>query len=94
MGTFLGFSKPGVSRAVSLLKQDGYMTEHPDGPLALTQKGFSVAETVYERHTFLSELLLRLGVDSNIAVQDACKIEHVISRESFEAIKQYVSSLQ
>lgn len=94
MGTFLGFSKPGVSRAVSLLKQDGYITVHPDGQLALTQKGLSVAETIYERHTFLSELLLRLGVDSNIAVQDACKIEHVISRESFDAIKQYVSSLQ
>ena len=94
VGAYMGFSKPSVSRAVSLLKQGGYITVHPDGQLTLTQKGLSVAETIYERHTFLSELLLRLGVDSKIAVQDACKIEHVISRESFEAIKQYVSSLQ
>ena len=86
---YLGFSKPSVSRAMGILREGGYILMEKDGAITLTDSGKKLAETIYERHTVLSELLIRLGVDERTATDDACRIEHVISDESFQAIKQY-----
>lgn len=86
----MGYSKPSVSRAVSLLRQGGYLLMDRDGLLTLTDAGRAVARKIFERHTVLSGLLVSLGVSEETAVQDACKIEHVISDESFAAIKRYL----
>ena len=85
----MGYSKPSVSRAVGLLKQGGYVVMDEDGFLSLTDEGLEVAQTIFERHTVLSRLLIALGVSEETASEDACKIEHVISDESFEAIKKF-----
>ena len=85
----MGYSKPSVSRAVGLLKQGGYLITDDDGFLSLTDAGLEVARTIFERHTVLSRLLISLGVSEATASEDACKIEHVISDESFEAIKDF-----
>ena len=91
----LGYSKPSVSRAVSALKQDGYLIMEEDSHhLRLTEKGIQVARKVYERHTVLSGLLASLGVSEDIAAEDACRIEHVISEESFERIRQHVLEMR
>ena len=89
---YMGFSKPSVSRAVGLLKQGGYLIMARDGSLTLTEEGLGVAKKIYERHTLLSDFLVRLGVDENTAAEDACKIEHDISDESFAAIKRHVKT--
>lgn len=89
---YLGYSKPSVSRAVGLLKNGGFITVENSGELKLTEKGSEIAGTMYERHTILSECLIRLGVSPETATEDACKIEHVISEESFEALKKHLSS--
>ena len=86
---YLGHSKPSVSRAMGILREGGYILMEKDGAITLTDSGKKLAETIYERHTVLSELLIRLGVDEKTATDDACRIEHVISDESFQAIKQY-----
>ena len=86
---YMNFSKPSVSRAVRLLKQGGYITVDPDGYLHLTDLGKEIASKIYERHTLLTEFLMRLGVDRETASADACKIEHDISDKSFEAIKNH-----
>ena len=86
---YLGYSKPSVSRAMGILREGGYILVEKDGAITLTDSGKKLAETIYERHTVLSELLIRLGVDEKTATDDACRIEHVISDESFHAIKQY-----
>ena len=86
---YLGYSKPSVSRAMGILREGGYILMEKDGAITLTDSGKKPAETIYERHTVLSELLIRLGVDEKTATDDACRIEHVISDESFQAIKQY-----
>lgn len=86
---YMGFSKPSVSRAVGLLKNDGYITVDKNGFITLTGKGREIAEKIYERHTLLTEFLVRLGVDPKTAAEDACKIEHDISDASFEAIKAH-----
>ena len=91
VGEYMGFSKPSVSRAVGLLKENGYITVDHDGYIKLTDSGFEVASKMYERHTTLSEFFMKLGVSEKNAVEDACKIEHDISDESFEAIKRQVS---
>ena len=88
----LGYSRPSVSRAVGLLKNDGYLTMDKDGFLALTQKGTAVAEKIYERHTILTAALMALGVDKETAAEDACKIEHDISDRSFDAIKKHMNT--
>lgn len=90
---YMGYSKPSVSRAVGLLKNGGFLNVDSDGFLSLTDAGREVAEKMYERHNIISGLLVRLGVDREIAVEDACKIEHVISDESFGAIKGYFEEL-
>lgn len=86
---YLGYSKPSVSRAMGILRQGGYILMEKDGAITLTDSGRKLAETIYERHTVFSELLMRLGVDEKTATEDACRIEHAISDESFQAIKRY-----
>ena len=86
---YMGFSKPSVSRAVSLLKKGEYITADKMGYLHLTEKGKSVAETMFERHTLLTTFLEKIGVESETASRDACKIEHHISKETFSAIKMF-----
>jgi len=85
----LGYSKPSVSRAVGLLKNGGYIVVDKDGLITLTDAGKEIAEKIYERHTLLTKFLTTIGVDENVASEDACKIEHAISDTSFEAIKRY-----
>ncbi len=87
---YMGFSKPSVSRAIGLLKNGGYVTVDKDGYLTLTEAGLEVAKKMYSRHKLLSDLLISLGVDEDIATADACKIEHHLSDESFAAIKRFV----
>lgn len=91
IATELGFSKPSVSVAMKNLRENGYVTVNDHRHISLTSKGLQIAETIYERHTLLSSWLEYLGVDSAIAAQDACRIEHVISPESFQAIKTHVA---
>ena len=86
---YMGYSKPSVSRAVNLLKNGGFLLVDKDGYLTLTEEGREVAEKMYERHKVLTDLLMKLGVDEETAVEDACKMEHVISDVSFEALKKY-----
>jgi Mn-dependent DtxR family transcriptional regulator len=84
----LEFSKPSVSVAMKNLREHGYINMDSDGYITLTDKGSEIAEKMYERHTFISQMLIKLGVDPKTAVEDACRIEHVISAETFEAIKK------
>ena len=86
---YMGYSKPSVSRAIGLLKSGGYVTVDGKGYITLTEKGTSVALKMFERHTTLTNFLIRLGVDEKTASEDACKIEHHISEESFNAIKNH-----
>ena len=85
----MGYSKPSVSRAVGLLKSGGYIQVDKDGYIALTESGIATAEKIYERHTVLTRLLIKLGVSEETAAEDACRLEHAISDESFNAIKRY-----
>ena len=86
----MGYSKPSVSRAVGLLKTDGFITVEKEGYIHLTEKGLAFAEKILDRHTILTQLLIRLGVSRDTAVNDACRIEHVISDETFEAIRNHM----
>ena len=88
----MGFSKPSVSRAVGLLKSAGQIEVDHEGFIELTPSGKEEAERVYERHTLLTEYLVSIGVSREIAAEDACGIEHVISAESFEKLKEHVMS--
>ena len=90
VGEYLGYSKPSVSRAVGLLKNGGYINMASDGTLTLTDLGAEIAEKIYERHTLLTKMLVNLGVDEETASEDACRIEHVISDKSFDAIKRHL----
>ena len=94
VGEHMGFSKPSVSRAIGLLKQGGYVVTDDEGHLLLTESGREAAAKTYERHTILTELFVRLGVDPATASEDACKVEHDLSDETFRAIKTYVESLK
>jgi Mn-dependent DtxR family transcriptional regulator len=87
----MGYSKPSVSRAVGLLKSDGFITVEKDGYIHLTEKGLTLAEKILDRHTILTQLLIRLGVSRDTAVNDACRIEHVISDETFHAIRHHMN---
>lgn len=87
---YMHFSKPSVSRAVSLLKNGGFIVVDKNGFIELTDAGREVADSMYERHRLLTSLLTMLGVDEETAAEDACKIEHDISEKSFEAIKNHV----
>ncbi len=94
VGEHMGFSKPSVSRAIGLLKQGGYVVTNDEGHLLLTESGREAAAKTYERHTILTELFVRLGVDPTTASEDACKVEHDLSDETFRAIKTYVENLK
>ena len=86
----MGYSKPSVSRAVGLLKQGGYLLMDKDGFLTLTESGTAIAQKIYERHNVLAKALMAMGVSKEAATEDACKIEHVISDETFDAIKAHL----
>ncbi len=87
---YMSFSKPSVSRAVNLLKDGGYILISKEGYITLTALGREIAEKIYERHTILTKCLIALGVSEETAAEDACKIEHDISDETFSAIKRHV----
>ena len=93
VGEYMGYSKPSVSRAMGLLKEGGYVTSDKEGHLNLTDLGTEVAEKTYDRHTTLSAYFEKLGVSKEVATADACKIEHVISDETFEAIKNHARGI-
>lgn len=88
---YMGYSKPSVSRAVGVLKSGNFIVVEDDGNLKLTDKGLAVAEKILDRHTILTDMLVRLGVDRETAANDACRMEHVISDETFAAIKAHVT---
>ena len=88
---YMGYSKPSVSRAVSLLKNGGYIVMDKDNFISLTESGLEIAEKIYERHTVLTAMLVRMGVSEETASEDACRMEHAISDETFEAIKAHIS---
>ena len=90
IATELGFSKPSVSIAMKNLRENGYITVDPKGHISLEPLGKEIAEKIYERHTFLSAWFIELGVDPKVAVEDACRMEHIISAETFSAIKTHV----
>ena len=87
---YMGYSKPSVSRAVNLLKNGGYITMDKDNLITLTESGLEIAQKIFDRHTLIANLLIRLGVPDKIAAEDACKMEHAISDESFEAIRRHM----
>ena len=89
----MGYSKPSVSRAVNLLKTNGYITMDKDNYITLTQAGLEVAQKIYDRHTVLTKALTFLGVSEATAAEDACRMEHTISDETFEAIKRHVDRI-
>ena len=88
---YLGYSKPSVSRAMGILRSGEYIVVDKDGAITLTESGKAIAEKIFERHTVLTRLLVKLGVSEETAVADACKLEHAISDESFEAIKRHAA---
>ena len=85
-----GFSKPSVSRAMGILKTDGYIEMDEKSHITLTDKGLKVAKRIYERHILITELLTSIGVDKKTAEEDACRVEHVISDKTFKAIKKHI----
>lgn len=88
----LGFAKPSVSVAMKNFREEGYIIVDEDGGISLTDKGMEIAERVYERHHIIAKFLISLGVDEETAFEDSCKIEHVISEESFEKLKLFVEN--
>ena len=90
---YLGYSKPSVSRAMGILRSGGYISVDKDGGISLTESGREIAEKIYARHTLLTRLLIHIGVSEATAAEDACKLEHAISDESFEALKKYVANI-
>ena len=90
VGEKMGYSKPSVSRAMSILKQGGYIVIDTDGAIVLTEAGREIAEKIYARHTLITNFLISIGVDKETATEDACKMEHGISDASFEAIQKLV----
>lgn len=91
---YMGYSKPSVSRAVGLLKKGGYLTVDTDGKLELTAAGLALAEKIYTRHTTLTAFFMRLGVSEAAAAEDACKLEHDISDETFSAIQRHLQNAE
>ena len=90
VGKYMGFSKPSVSRALGLLKEEGLLRKDKDGYLRLTEAGDILAKRIYERHTVLTQMLKNLGVDDETAAEDACRMEHYISDTTFDAIKAHM----
>ena len=94
VGEHMGFSKPSVSRAIGLLKDEGLVKKDDDGSLKLTKAGEILAQRIYERHTVLTKLFTDLGVDAETAAEDACRVEHYISDKTFDAIKAHAKELE
>lgn len=94
VGEYMGFSKPSVSRAMGILKSEGYVESDADGFLRLTESGLKTAEGTYRRHTLLTEFLTLIGVGEDTASEDACRIEHHLSDESFQALSRHVDELR
>ena len=90
VSAYMGYSKPSVSRAIGILRREGYLESDKNGHLTLTALGLEIAEKIYERHNILTSLLVSLGVEEEIAAEDACKMEHAISDRSLELIKAYI----
>ena len=90
---YMGYSKPSVSRAVGLLKSGNYIVIDEDGHITLTESGLQTAEKIMQRHELLTQLLISLGVDQTVAAADACKMEHVISDETYEAIHNHMKNM-
>jgi len=86
----LGYSKPSVSRAMKLLRENHYIVIDEEGAISLTETGLAIAENIYERHMVLSQFLQSIGVAETVAFADACRIEHVISQETFERLRAFV----
>ena len=84
----LGYSKPSVSRAMGILKNDGFIKVSDTGAITLTAKGKKIAETIYERHNVISDLLVMIGVSKDVAIEDACRVEHYISEETFDVLRK------
>ena len=92
VGEEMGYSKPSVSRAMGLLKSGGFIVVDADGAITLTDAGREIAEKIYARHTLLTKFLISLGVDEETASEDACKMEHDLSDESFEKLKEHLAN--
>ena len=90
VGGHLGYSKPSVSRAMSILKKNGYVLVDADGAITLTESGMEIASSIYERHLLLKKWLVFLGVNEQVAEEDACRIEHTLSKETFAALKAHI----
>lgn len=90
----LNFTKPSVSVAMKHFREEGYVTVDADGGISLTEKGLAIAERVYERHQVIASALMALGVDEEVAYEDSCKIEHDISQQTFEKIKEFLEKHQ
>ncbi|HCM92183.1 MAG TPA: DtxR family transcriptional regulator [Lachnospiraceae bacterium] len=91
VGEYMGYSKPSVSRALGLLRDEGLLKKDDNGFIKLTEAGNILAKRIYERHTVLSRLLMNIGVDEKTATDDACRIEHYISDTTFDAIKAHIA---
>ena len=94
VGEYMGYSKPSVSRAIGLLKNGGYVKVDDSGHLHLTEEGLEVANKIYDRHNLLKEVLLAVGVTEEAAAEDACRIEHVISDETYLALKRFYENMK
>lgn len=94
VANYMDYSKPSVSRAVGILKKHGYLTVGDNGHLGLTEAGLATAKKIYERHQILSDMFIGLGVNEETAVEDACRIEHYISDETFNAIKEHIKEVR
>ena len=92
--TYLGFSKPSVSIALKQLDTNGFITRNEDNHIFLTDTGLEIAEMIYERHELLRKLFIKIGVPEDTAREDACKVEHHISQETFECLKSHFDSLK
>ena len=90
----LNYSKPSISVAMRNLRADGYITIAADGAISLTQSGREIAESMYERHVLISDWLISLGVQRVTAMSDACKMEHAMSEQSFNAIRRYINGVK
>ena len=90
----MDFSKPSVSRAMSLLRENGYITMDREGYIELTPSGYEIASRIYERHRLLTQWLIRLGVSPQVAADDACRLEHDISAETFQKLKDHIHTAE
>ena len=94
IANYATFSKPSVSRAMSILKKDAFITIDKDGYIELTETGYEIAKKIYDRHQFLSTFLMKIGVSEDTASQDACKVEHYLSEETFTKLKEFVENMK